>query len=59
MPSCSAGSGWWKRWFCGGVVGMVGGEFDYAVVRAGGWHWADDGYGQAGLIVPALVGEGH
>jgi hypothetical protein len=46
---------WWTRWLCGGG-GWWG--FYYAVV-VGGWHWADNGYGRAGLLVSTLVGEGY
>jgi hypothetical protein len=41
-----------------GVVEVVGGGFDYAVV-VGSWRWADDGYGRMGLLVSTLVGEGY
>jgi hypothetical protein len=35
VPICGGGGGWWKRWLCGGVVEVVGGVFDYAVVVRG------------------------
>jgi hypothetical protein len=54
VPICGRGGG--GRDGC--VVGVVGGGFYYVVV-VGGWHWADDGYGRAGLLVSTLVGEGY
>jgi hypothetical protein len=41
-----------------GVVEVVGGGFDYAVV-IGGWCWANNGYDRAGHLVSALVGKGY
>jgi hypothetical protein len=41
-----------------GVVEVVGGGFDYAlVVRS--WHWADSGYDRVRFLVSALAGEGY
>jgi hypothetical protein len=41
------------------VVWLVGDLIMWWWWGGGGWCWADNGYGRAGLLVSALVGEGY